>query len=234
MTYIQAVPFFMKDDVAAFEYFRKHKAELNAVTGTSLVLHLPKSLQVGDPDDIGSTIEQASRYPGLKLSMLPCLWIEDSAYHFVLPLPNSHDEIKQLVRILSDEASVASSAQDLQKRMVSAMPKAPPTRAPNPWISGSFYLFALLAVLATLLTAARILPVPVLPVVIIGGILGVMVVGAFQLKNDDRLKDEPFVRLMVLTLQSLPLLRGGSARHVTNSPGPEESSRKSGSRRQRN
>src|SRR5262249_8492733 len=86
----------------------------------------------------------------------------------------------------------------------------------NPWLSGSFYLFSYVIVIATIVTAIIMLSkygvsrttVAVLPVVLIGGLLGIGLIGANQLKNDERLKDESYVKLMIETYKRLPLLRG--------------------------
>jgi len=45
-------------------------------------------------------------------------------------------------------------------------------------------------------------------VVIIGALLAIGAIGAMQLKNDDRLSDESFVKLMIKWYKRLPLLRG--------------------------
>ena len=45
-------------------------------------------------------------------------------------------------------------------------------------------------------------------VVIIGALLAIGAIGAMQLKNDDRLSDESFVKLMIEWYKRLPLLRG--------------------------
>jgi len=61
-------------------------------------------------------------------------------------------------------------------------------------------------VAAILLVGASIVPIWTLPLVAIGSLLGVAVVGAFQLRQDDRLNEERFVELMALALKRLPLL----------------------------
>lgn len=84
----------------------------------------------------------------------------------------------------------------------------------NPWVSGSFYLLVVVVVGAGLLAAANLLPMPLvtLPVVVIGAVVALAVVGALQLKNDDRLKDESFLKLMALSFKYLPLLRRRDAK----------------------
>jgi hypothetical protein len=76
----------------------------------------------------------------------------------------------------------------------------------SPWVSGTFYLMALAIVVALLLAAGNILPIWTLPLVIIGGVLLLAVVGALQLRQDDRLSDQGFVKLMSETLVRLPVV----------------------------
>ena len=77
----------------------------------------------------------------------------------------------------------------------------------NPWISGSFYLFMFVIIFALLAVLSNTVSWYLLPIVIIGGILIVGVIGALQLRNDTRLKDETFLQLMVETYKRLPLLK---------------------------
>ena len=81
------------------------------------------------------------------------------------------------------------------------------TQKNNPWISGSFYLFVAIVVITGLAVLGNMLAWYLLPLIIIGGILIIGVVGAFQLKNDDKLKDETFLSLIQETYKRLPLLK---------------------------
>ena len=82
----------------------------------------------------------------------------------------------------------------------------------NPWISGSFYLFVAIIVMTGLAVISNTVHWLLLPIIIIGGILLIGVVGAFQLRNDDKLKDESFLKLMTETYKSLPLLKQSKAK----------------------
>ncbi|WP_156959871.1 hypothetical protein [Nocardia sp. BMG51109] len=83
-------------------------------------------------------------------------------------------------------------------------------RRRSPWASGSFYLAAALILLAVLLAIARLAPVWAVPAVIVGAVLLVSVVGAFQLRQDDALSEYGFLTLMVAALGKLPrLIRPG-------------------------
>jgi hypothetical protein len=76
----------------------------------------------------------------------------------------------------------------------------------NPWRSGSFYLFSFLLIFVAVVIAGQFVSLWYLPLILIGCFLIMIVVGAFQLKNDDALRDETFLQLMIETLRRLPLL----------------------------
>lgn len=77
----------------------------------------------------------------------------------------------------------------------------------NPWISGSFYLFLGIIVISGLAVISNLIPWSTLPLIIIGGILIIGIIGALQLRNDDKLKEEGFLKLMIETYKRLPLLK---------------------------
>jgi Flp pilus assembly protein TadB len=76
----------------------------------------------------------------------------------------------------------------------------------SPWFSGLFYIAVLVIVIALLLVVGSVLPGWALPVVIVGAILLVSVVGAFQMRQDDKLSERGFLRLMADVFRRLPLL----------------------------
>jgi len=80
-------------------------------------------------------------------------------------------------------------------------------RPPNPWLSGSYYLVVFLSVIGVMCVVGRLLPILALPGVIIGGILALSVIGAFQLRQDERLSQENFIQLMTLALRSLAFIK---------------------------
>ena len=87
-------------------------------------------------------------------------------------------------------------------------PDHPQQRSRNPWVSGSFYLFAAVVILALLAVISNTIPSYALAVVFIGGLLAIAIVGALQLRNDDTLSEENFVTLMIETFKRMPLLKG--------------------------
>ena len=80
----------------------------------------------------------------------------------------------------------------------------------NPWISGSFYIIAVVLILAVLAAIANLVSWYALPVIAISGALLVGIIGALQLRNDDKLKEENFVTIMVEVYKRLPLLKHAS------------------------
>jgi hypothetical protein len=100
-------------------------------------------------------------------------------------------------------------------RIPSRAPSGPSIR--NPWATGSFYLASAVVVGTLFLVVARSVNAIVLPIIIIGSLLAVALVGALQLRNDARLTERSFLELMGLAIRSLPLLRRGAREPHANS-----------------
>lgn len=77
----------------------------------------------------------------------------------------------------------------------------------SPWTSGSFYLIVFLIVVAALAVVGHIIPIIALPVIFFGGILALSVIGAFQMRQDEKLSEENFLKLMALSLKYLPWIK---------------------------
>jgi hypothetical protein len=78
----------------------------------------------------------------------------------------------------------------------------------NPWAAGSFYLVAYVTIVIGLLAIVKFVPGLLIAPAFIALILLVIVIGALQLKNDDRLKEKSFVELMKLVMKRLFLFKG--------------------------
>lgn len=97
-------------------------------------------------------------------------------------------------------------------------PQPPPPVLPrpnNPTGSIVSYTLGFVVVLGAIVAAAVVISKWVsltagvmTGVVIIGALLAIGAIGAMQLKNDDRLSDESFLKLMIEWYKRLPLLRG--------------------------
>ncbi|MER6195864.1 hypothetical protein ABT234_00590 [Streptomyces sp. NPDC001586] len=85
----------------------------------------------------------------------------------------------------------------------------------GPWLSGSFYVLAVVAITGATIAASRLAPPWTVPLVIVGSLIGVGTVGALQLRHDDRLSERRFLDLMKMTFLNLPAL-------LRRSPPPAE------------
>ena len=101
--------------------------------------------------------------------------------------------------------------QDSQPELKSELIKPGPGHQSqsSPWSSGLFYLIGAVVLLTLIAVIATRLPWYVLPVVIIGSLLVLVVVGALQLRQDQRLSQKNFLTLMIESFKRLPLLRAG-------------------------
>jgi len=82
----------------------------------------------------------------------------------------------------------------------------PPNYKQNPWISGSFYLVALVVVSAAFAVISAYIPWYIIPILLIAAIIALGVIGAFQLRMDGELNESNFLTLMIETYKRLPLL----------------------------
>lgn len=78
---------------------------------------------------------------------------------------------------------------------------SPMEKKNNPWTSGSFYLFAGLVVLASLVLAGIYVGLIALPVIALVWLILYGSIGAFQLRNDEKLSQKSFLELMVLSFK---------------------------------
>jgi TRAP-type uncharacterized transport system fused permease subunit len=102
----------------------------------------------------------------------------------------SAEEVSAVARKLTEDAAARQQAARLR----------------SPWFSGLFYLAVLVVIVALLLAVGRVLAAWALPLVIVGAVLLVSVVGALQMRQDDRLSERGFLRLMADVVRRLPLL----------------------------
>ena len=93
---------------------------------------------------------------------------------------------------------------------------------PTPWISGSFYLLVFGVVTAILAIVSHVLPWYALPLVIIGALQSIGLVGAFQLMQDQRFSEENFVSLILEAYKQLPLLLGPKKKRLPPPTGDDD------------
>jgi hypothetical protein len=79
----------------------------------------------------------------------------------------------------------------------------------SPWFSGAFYLVAALILLTALTIVAGNTKPLAFPVVVVAAFAGLTLIGALQLRNDGRLSEQNFMKLVDLALKRvlLPLAR---------------------------
>ncbi|HMG04420.1 MAG TPA: hypothetical protein VK581_03105 [Chthoniobacterales bacterium] len=79
----------------------------------------------------------------------------------------------------------------------------------SPWFSGAFYLSAAVVLLTALTIVAGNVKPLMFPLVVGGAFVGLTLIGALQLRNDGRLSEENFVKLIDLALRRvlLPLTK---------------------------
>jgi hypothetical protein len=99
--------------------------------------------------------------------------------------------------------------------MIEKSPDPQPVKVKSAWANGSFYLFVFVVVIAGISFLGKQLDFIVLCIVVIAGVLFVPLIGALQLKQDDRLQDESFLALMKMVIGSLPLI-GNPLRGILN------------------
>jgi hypothetical protein len=79
-------------------------------------------------------------------------------------------------------------------------------RLRSPWFSGLFYLMVAVVIISLLLVVGRLAPWWAFPLVVLGAVLLVSVVGALQMRQDDHLTERGFLKLMGDVLRRLPLV----------------------------
>ncbi len=119
----------------------------------------------------------------------------------------SHPLYMSLDRMLGTLDAIIQQPAAMEPPSTEATLARRPSSKNSPWISGSFYLFAAVVVLAVLGVISTAIPWYALIPVIIGGLLFVTTLGAFQLRSDEGLTEKSFMSLMLETLRRIVLLK---------------------------
>lgn len=121
-----------------------------------------------------------------------------------------NSDFRIVERIYGDTRDMAVNLLDtsnIAERLNDYLGKTNPNMTKNnPWISGSFYLIVSIIVIAGLAVLSNLVHWSLLPIIIIGGILLIGLVGILQLKNDDKITDKSFTSLIIETYKRLPLI----------------------------
>jgi hypothetical protein len=145
---ISVVPLYLKSDGIG-DYFADHKEEIDHITGTTLIIHLAKSVLIGDSSDVTKAFG-SQRFPGLRRSDFPGLWIEKGGKHFKIRLPRDKNQINDLLRTLTDEAEAAQNIDDLEDRMQKKLSQTPSWMPKAGFAAGilTFFFLVVIVVLA--------------------------------------------------------------------------------------
>jgi hypothetical protein len=118
---------------------------------------------------------------------------QDAESYTVHVFGNVASEVESVAKSLIKEIEVSKTKKDTQSR--------------NPWISGSFYLAGAIIIGTLLLIIAKNVNLWALPIVIIGTLLLVSIVGALQLRQDASLSQKNFLSLMLMTFRQIPFIQ---------------------------
>ena len=95
-------------------------------------------------------------------------------------------------------------------------PKKPEeVKLPSAYRNGMFYLFVFVVVFCLIALFGGKLELPYLVLTIVSTALFLVIIGALQLKNDERFSDDSFLELMKLVIEQLPLI-GNVVKQLTS------------------
>jgi hypothetical protein len=114
--------------------------------------------------------------------------------------------------VQGDQYNISGNSGDVKIKSPTTEVAATMNERRNPWISGSFYLIVFVVVVVALSVAGHVLSTLALPIVVIGGLLALSIIGALQVRQDERLSEENFLKLMALSFKYLPWLRRQNAK----------------------
>ena len=82
----------------------------------------------------------------------------------------------------------------------------PPTPERSIWVTGSFFLVLMVSAFLTLAAVANMVSPWLVPAVLVGGIVTIVIVGAFVLRTDRKLSEKNFLELIALSFRQVPLI----------------------------
>ncbi|MEM7066928.1 MAG: COR domain-containing protein, partial [Cyanobacteria bacterium P01_B01_bin.77] len=185
--------------------------------------HLIESIR-DQLDYIHDTIPSIQVNEQISLPEQPDIWID---YRHLLTLesmgeqewiPTGYDQkvnIKALLRGIETEVEhqafpevAASDGKKIRTSQSSGMIVRTKRlgQSQNPWSSGFFYLFSLSVIATVFAAVSHFVAWYILPVVIVGTLLAIGIVGALQLRQDNRFSEENFLILLIEAYKQLPFL----------------------------
>lgn len=105
-------------------------------------------------------------------------------------------------------ASALAAQEGERRKKADAERAARELRKAGPWVSGLFYLLAGVVLVGVVLAVVSTVPAWAVPVTLLGALLLLAVVGALQLRHDEKLGEKSFLALMRLALSQAGSLTG--------------------------
>jgi len=115
--------------------------------------------------------------------------------------------VEDIYSLVRDQAVNLLDISNISARLGDFVGRSVPVKTNNPWKSGSFYLFAPILLVSFLAALSQFIIWFIFPLILVATALLYILIAAFQLRNDDRLKEQHFVTLISEVLKRLPLLR---------------------------
>ncbi|MDE1164706.1 MAG: hypothetical protein PW845_04805 [Pseudomonas sp.] len=125
---IQIIPIYLESNREAAEYFSRHREELEAFSREHVIIALTKE---GSGISVSGTYAtvKSGRYPGLANADIPCLWIESTSDHVIIPLAGKTvEQIDWLMKKVVDLAHGEHSVKNMEKALVQNKPLPPEDR----------------------------------------------------------------------------------------------------------
>jgi len=129
---ITVIPLFAKVNQGAWDYFHNHKEEISAITGDHLYVAIASTVLKGDAGDVYSAAD-SKRYPDLKITDLPCLWVESSAGHLTISLPSDQVQINKLLACITRAAQESDSWTPFTQKVEEYMDEQLPKQKSSGW-----------------------------------------------------------------------------------------------------
>lgn len=194
--------------VSTHDYYVKQRDNLNQVLRgqRKAIIELEQELQNarGELSELDEAAKQIRRQVTTARKSMNDMYLHfESARAEQSASEEFLENTEQKLRLL--EADFRAAGGELSEDEISV------NKRNNPWISGSFYLFAAVILMTLFAVISANLPWYSLVIVFLSGLLMIAIIGGLQLRNDESLSEENFLILMIETFSHMPLLRGSNS-----------------------
>lgn len=80
----------------------------------------------------------------------------------------------------------------------------------NPWKAGSFYIFIFVIIISTFTIVTQYVDLYAVPLIIMGGLLTIPIIGIFQSLNDRTLSEKGFLKVIIESYKHVTLIKRGN------------------------